>query len=146
MTDEIVLFDRLELINWPSLSTGNFSSTINSWYVLSRTPVGWQLKDVRETELYGGIPISTGAFNIPIDRKELFWSDEMVNRWSSHSWVFNNDLIMSSGTLFGMLCCGTILNGKHNMNRRRRTWRSKCNRTLTLPQRLQKGCHKRDQD
>ena len=39
----------------------------------------------------------------------------MVNRCkSSHSWVFNNDLIVSCGTLVSMLCCGTTLNEQHN--------------------------------
>lgn len=57
---------------------------------------------------------------------------------------FNNYLILSSGTLFGMLCCWTILNEQKNMtphphpipHTHTHTHWSQCNKTLTLPQRL----------
>lgn len=43
---------------------------------------------------------------------------EIQNRCkSSHGGGFNNDLTVSCGTLFGVLCCGTILNEQQNMNR-----------------------------
>lgn len=63
----------------------------------------------------------------------------MVNRCNrSHGWGFNNYFTLSSGTLFGMLLCGTVLNEQQNMNRPPHSHCTKCNKTLTLPLRTQR--------
>lgn len=69
--------------------------------------------------------------------KRTISEHEMLNRCkSSHGCGFNNDLITSCGTLFGVLCCGTILNQQQNTDPQPHVHCCTCNRTLTLPQRL----------
>lgn len=86
------------------------AGTRKRWVCSFNTPVTWQPTGTRQTGLH------SCDFH-PHTEKGTILEHEMLHGCkSSHDWGFNNYLTLSSGTVFGMLCCGTILNEEQNMN------------------------------